>query len=197
MLDQAHAQNEAGRDAFIALSHTALFAASVAFVGDVAPITSAIWQPVLIAGWAANVIGLLSLTVSFSAARRAIDVRRAALNDAEPPENRQLRLLNATALWSFPAALLFLFGFVTANVVHAHDRRDRPATTTSVADGLPAKRNGASSKVSEPRATQAVDRGGSSAPLAPTSVAATYATTPCQGIAPGWSVLRSEAGSQK
>ncbi|MGC4252342.1 MAG: hypothetical protein QM605_13010 [Sphingobium sp.] len=97
-LDAAHAQNEAGRDAFIALAHTALFAASVSFVGDVAPITEAIWQPALILGWSADVVGLLALTFSFGAARKAIDARRAALNDPDPPNDRICEWLNATAL---------------------------------------------------------------------------------------------------
>jgi hypothetical protein len=122
-LDAAHTQNEAGRDAFVALAHTALFAASVSFVGDVAPITEAIWRPALIAGWTADVVGLLALTFSFGAARRAIDARRKALNDPEPPSDRISEWLNGIALWSFPVALLCLFSFVTANVVNADDRK--------------------------------------------------------------------------
>jgi hypothetical protein len=121
-LDAAHAQNEAGRDAFIAVAHTALFAASISFVADVAPITKAIWIPILISAWAANVIGLFALTLSFGAARRAIDARRAALNDEDPPNHPWAEGLNAIALWSFPASLLCLFSFVTANVIHANDR---------------------------------------------------------------------------
>lgn len=125
-LDAAHAQNEAGRDAFIALAHTALFAASVSFVGDVAPLTEAIWRPALILGWSADVVGLLALTVSFVAARRAIDARRAAINDPDPPTNRFCDWLNAIALWSFPVALLCLFSFVTANVVNTDGREIQP-----------------------------------------------------------------------
>jgi hypothetical protein len=101
-------------------------------VGDVAPITEAIWQPALIAGWVADVIGLLALTFSFVAARRAIDGMRAALNESDPPTYRLAPALNGIALWSFPVALLCLFSFVTANVVHAHDRRHQPSATTSV-----------------------------------------------------------------
>src|SRR5437588_2905779 len=119
-LDAAHGQNEAGRDVFIALAHTALFAASVSFVGDVAPLTQAIWVPVLIAGWTASVVGLVALTISFGAARRAIDARREALNDDNPPNSWIPEALNAIALWSFPVTLLCLFSFVTANVVHAN-----------------------------------------------------------------------------
>lgn len=131
VLDAAHAQNEAGRDAFIALAHTALFAASVSFVGDVAPITKAIWRPALIACWLADVIGLLALTFSFSAARRAIDARRAALNEENPPEDRLCEQLNAISLWSFPVALLCLFSFVTANLVNADGQQINPSTSAS------------------------------------------------------------------
>ena len=122
-IDAAHVQNEAGRDAFTALAHTALFASSVAFVGDVAPLAGAIWKPALITGWLASVIGLLALTFSFGAARRSIDVRRSSLNDPEPSEDKLCEYLNATALWSFPVALLCLFAFVTANVVSADVRQ--------------------------------------------------------------------------
>lgn len=130
-LDAAHAQNEAGRDAFVALAHTALFAASVSFVGDVAPLTQAVWKPALICGWLADVVGLLALTVSFGAARKAIDARRAALNDVEPPNSNVAEVLNGIALWSFPVALLCLFSFVTVNVVKADDREAKPAVATA------------------------------------------------------------------
>ena len=122
-LDAAHAQNETNRDTFVALSHTALFAASVSFIGNVAPIKTAIWKPALLSGWTADLVGLLALTLSFGAARRAIDARRRALNDGEAPEHRLAEVLNAISLWSFPLALLCLFSFVTANVVHADDRQ--------------------------------------------------------------------------
>lgn len=127
MLDAAHVQNEAGRDAFVALAHTALFAASVSFVGDVAPLNEALWKPALICGWLADVVGLIALTVSFGAARRAIDARRATLNDAIPKHSRSAEILNAVALWSFPTALVFLFSFVTVNVVYADGKRLKPA----------------------------------------------------------------------
>jgi hypothetical protein len=117
ILDQAHTQNEAGRDAFLAVAHTALFAASVSFVGDLRPIENLVWVGALISAWIAGVTGLLALTVSFSAARRAIDARRAALNDPIAPTNLFAERLNGVALWSFPAALLCLFSFVTSNVV--------------------------------------------------------------------------------
>lgn len=127
VIDQAHAQNEAGRDSFIALAHTALFAASVSFVGEVAPLTSAIWKPALISGWTADVVGLLALTFSFGAARRFTEARRAAIYHAEAPIHRMPEILNGIALWSFPVSLLCLFSFVTANVVHANGRQAQPS----------------------------------------------------------------------
>lgn len=130
-LTQAHIQNEAGRDAFVALAHTALFAASVSFVADVTPLAVAVWKPALIAGWACNVAGLLALTVSFGASRRLIDARRAAINHGEPPSGA-LDMLNAISLWSFPLSILCLFSFVTANVVSDHDGKTPSASNPSV-----------------------------------------------------------------
>jgi len=166
-LDAAHAQNEAGRDAFVALAHTALFAASVSFVGDVAPLAEAIWKPLLIAGWTADVTGLLALTLSFGAARRTIDARRAALNDIDPPSSNLAEFLNGVALWSFPAALLCLFSFVTANVVTVNGRqtnstkpaerrvRGDPASEVSV---LPGTRSNTPAKSTNPwRNVQTLD----------------------------------------
>ncbi|NJC33136.1 hypothetical protein GGR88_000610 [Sphingomonas jejuensis] len=125
-LDAAYAQNETGRDSFVALAHTALFASSVAFVGDVTPLKDAVWRPALILGWIASVLGLLALTFSFGAARRAIDARRRALNDDDPPSSPVLDILNAISLWSFPVSLLCLFSFVTANVVSADEPSSKP-----------------------------------------------------------------------
>lgn len=132
--DNAHVQNEAGRDAFVALAHTGLFAASIAFVGDVAPVTAAIWKPVLIAGWLASVVGLLALTWSFHEARKATNAMRDALYKSEPPSYKFCEGLNAVALWSFPVALVCLFSFVTVNVVSANDRQAKiPAATKASA----------------------------------------------------------------
>lgn len=160
MLDAAHTQNEAGRDAFVALAHTALFAASVSFVGDVAPLADAILIPVLIAGWAASVIGLLALTISFGAARRAIDARREALNEEDPPKSRIPELLNAISLWSFPVSLLCLFSFVTANVVYANGRQTQhPAANVSTS--REGDHSGSASTLAQSR--RSLDRCGSGA----------------------------------
>lgn len=188
-LDAAHAQNEAGRDAFVALAHTALFASSVAFVGDVAPLTGAVWKPALILGWLASVVGLLALTVSFGAARKAIDARREALNDEDPPSSHLADALNATALWSFPAALLCLFAFVTANVVKADAREPQAASSTPARDvrGEPAakvpsvraERISATAPSAEQgwRKAEPVDRGD---PSAASAVPAPAASTPAK-----------------
>lgn len=182
-VDAAHAQNESGRDAFAALAHTALFAASVSFVGDVAPLDKAIWKPVLILGWSADVVGLLALTSSFSAARRMIDARRAALNDADPPASRLAEILNSIALWSFPVALLCLFSFVTANVVNLDGRETKPpgsaerrvrGGTAGKVSVLPRERLDAPSASTNPwRAVQTLDWCHSSA------ASASSATLPC------------------
>ena len=127
------------------------------FVADVAPITTAIWKPALIAGWSADVLGLLALSFSFGAARRAIDRRRAALHAPEAPSSRTADLLNAAALWSFPLALLCLFAFVTANVVQADAAREEPtASVTQRNQGGIATTQGTSGG----RAVQALDGGG-------------------------------------
>jgi hypothetical protein len=130
-LDTAHAQNEAARDSFVALAHTALFAASVSFVGSAVPLAKAVWPYALVAGWAIDVLGLLARTVSFATARKAVDARRAALYDDIPPVAAWSERLNGFALWSFPAALLCLFSFVTANVVSINEREASPSASTA------------------------------------------------------------------
>ncbi len=140
-LDQAHAQNEVARDSFVALAHTALFAASVSFVGSAVPLAKAVWPAVLIGGWAFDVVGLLSLTISFATARTAIDARREALYADTPPIAIWSDRLNSFALWSFPAALLCLFSFVTANVVHINDQQAKSAAITTTAGARRIERN--------------------------------------------------------
>lgn len=133
-IDLAHAQNDAGRDAFVGLVHTALFAASIAFVGDVAPLKDAVLKSALLAAWFFNFLGLLALTISFQAARSAANKRRSALNDHTPPSTRSVDVLNGVSLWTFPISLLCLFSFTTANVVQTNDRQ-KPSTTATVAPG--------------------------------------------------------------
>lgn len=174
-LDAAHVQNEAGRDAFVALAHTALFAASVAFVGDVRPINEAVWKPVLIAGWSASVLGLLGLALSFGAARRAIDAQREALYKEKAPPARFASALNSISLWSFPLAILCLFAFATANVIIVDERpRTRePAAATEPRPGAgeEGRRSGAASAEAGASTGNRSDPG-SATTLAPSTPAA-------------------------
>jgi hypothetical protein len=174
-LDQAHAQNEAARDSFVALAHTALFAASVSFVGSAVPLVKAVWLPALIAGWAVDVLGLLSLTISFATARKAIDARREAIYADTPPIAIWSDRLNSFALWSFPAALLCLFSFVTANVVYINGQQTKLVTSTIAAGRLKGDNSCPAGAIASGRclrtagrrcpATQGADR---SAPSSPT-----------------------------
>jgi hypothetical protein len=177
-LDTAHAQNEAGRDAFLAIAHTALFAASISFLGDVAPVGKAIWLTALIAAWSASVVGLSALTLSFSAARRQIDARRAALNEAEEPPDRLASTLNAVALWSFPVALVCLFSFVTANVVSADERQTQAAAPTQPTSKPRAERHDSAATVAKPSTTKTLDGGRSSSEGAIRSSATANANAP-------------------
>lgn len=161
-IDQAHGQNDAGRDSFVALVHTALFAASIAFVGDVTPVKDAVWKPALILGWGFNVIGLLCLTCSFQTARRAITARREALHSPVLPSSTATDILNAVSLWTFPLSLLCLFSFTTANVVHADDQPEQPAVTAPSARPGAARVNAPapSAKLSAHRAVPLPDTAG-------------------------------------
>lgn len=137
-LNHAHAQNETGRDAFVALAHTAFFAASVAFAGDISQDGKIILVGFLLFGWMSSVVGLITLTVSFVEARKAIDARREAIYDANPPAHNLARRLNDVALWSFPVTLICLFTFVAANIVGADERATIriQATASDGAEGL-------------------------------------------------------------
>lgn len=126
-INNAHAQNEVARDGFLAVAHIAMFAASISFVGNVAPIKTAVFIPLLLIGWVASVIGLITLTASFSATTKHINQLREAINEEEKPSARFPEMLNSVALWSFPVALSSLFIFVTANVVMPMTKPNPPA----------------------------------------------------------------------
>ena len=131
-LDAAHLQNENGRDTFLGLAHTAMFAASISFVGDVTPLNDAIFKPVLFLGWSLDVVGLVSLTCSFQAARYAIDRRREALNESTAPDAKWAERLNGVALWTFPFAVLCIFAFVSVNLFHMTSQTPKPPTAPVV-----------------------------------------------------------------
>ncbi|MBW6525221.1 hypothetical protein KZ813_00015 [Sphingomonas sp. RHCKR7] len=159
-LDQAHAQNEAARDSFVALAHTALFAASVSFVGSAVPLSKAVWISALIAGWTLDVVGLLALTISFVTARKAIDSRRAALYAETPPIAVWSDRLNSLALWSFPAALLCLFSFVTANVIHTNEQPPKSSSSAKPVKRVEGHIAPAARALAPRRGVTAANRGG-------------------------------------
>lgn len=150
-LYQAFAQNEVGRDTFVGLAHTALFASSVSFVGDVRPLAEAIWKPILIVGWACNLIGLIALALSFAVVRRHIVARITALNSDEAPNSAWAGAPNAISLWCVPASLLCLFLFVTANVWNIDEPKAKPASTavTKIPSGYRAARLDAAAALAE------------------------------------------------
>ncbi|MBH5322182.1 hypothetical protein [Aurantiacibacter sediminis] len=129
-LDAAHNQNEAQRDSFIGLAHTALFAASISFVADLFPLGSAALLWLVVMAWLSSCFGLLALTLSFVESRKAIDARRQALNDEEPPRASWLEALNAVALWTFPVSLLSIFVFASVNLMRANDQETFPEFAT-------------------------------------------------------------------
>lgn len=136
-LYQSHTQNEAARDSFVGLGHTALFAASISFVGDVAPLQSAVFVVALILAWASSVVGLLSLAWSFEASRKASDARIKAINDPVAPDSLRLEQMNRIALWTFPISLILVFIFAAANVVHANVDKSKAATGIRDVRGQP------------------------------------------------------------
>lgn len=133
-LTQSHTQNETARDAFVGLGHTALFAASISFVGDVAPLKSATWIPALIMAWTSSVVGLLALALSFEIARKAIDARISAINETEAPASPALERVNRLSLWTFPLSLVLVFVFAAANVIGDNDEQPKTATTAGLRD---------------------------------------------------------------
>lgn len=153
-LDAAHIQNETARDTFLALGHTALFAASISFIGQLGALNEAIWRPVIYVAWLSSVIGLLGHTASFGAARRLIDARRAEIFNIKEPDPRFADRLNVVSLWTFPIALVSVFVFVVANVSMPHGQQETsasPAVTTQ----LQPEGNNAATEEPKP---QALDR---------------------------------------
>lgn len=116
-IDAAQIANEAQRDAFVALGHTALFAASIAFIGDVRPAGEAetLWS--LYIAWASSIVGLIALMFSFDVARRAANSRRRSIYYQIVDDSAALvNLCNAVARWTFPISLIFLAAFAAINV---------------------------------------------------------------------------------
>ena len=127
-LQQSHSQNEIARDSFVGLGHTALFAASVSFVGDVTPLSEAVFIPFLILAWLSSVVGLLSMALSFQLARKVSDARIQAINDVDVPSTTDLDKINGIALWTFPVSLILVFIFAASNVVNSNVSESKAAT---------------------------------------------------------------------
>lgn len=112
----AHIENEAQRDAFVSLGHTALFASSIAFIGDVARPGEAIFLNVLYASWTSSVVGLLALTASFEFAKRSTDLQRESIFLPDFKPSALADVSNRIALWTFPVSLLCLALFAAINI---------------------------------------------------------------------------------
>lgn len=109
--------NASQRDAFIALGHTVLFTASIAFMGDVRPADEIEFVWVLLVGWTLNALGLVALTWSFHVAHKD-GLRRIALihDDAADVSSKNLDTINGIALWTFPSAMIAIAAFAGLNL---------------------------------------------------------------------------------
>lgn len=116
-INASYMANEAQRDAFVALGHTALFASSIAFIGGVDALKSAKGLVFLCGAWGMSVLGLFALTLSFELAKRCADKRRKAIHDAEEPDSASAALANSIALWTFPVSMTLLTAFAVVNII--------------------------------------------------------------------------------
>lgn len=113
----AQIANGGQRDAFIALGHTVLFTASIAFMGDVRPAAQVEWLGLLFAAWISSVIGLFALTLSFQIADQAADQRLEKMHDdGADDQHRPLDICNMIALWTFPASMFGTAAFAAKNL---------------------------------------------------------------------------------
>lgn len=115
-IKDAHLANEAQRDGFIAVGHTALFAASIGFMGGLDKIQHSEQVWVLCGAWISSVIGMLSLTFSFWLAERYNNARRSGIHEADPPSDAAINFVNALALWTFPASMVLLTIYAGVNI---------------------------------------------------------------------------------
>ena len=113
----AQIANAGQRDAFVALGHTVLFTASIAFMGDIRPAGEVEWTWLLFLSWASSVIGLIALTWSFREAHVAADERIAKIHDDDADDGLDaVDFANAVALWTFPLSMLLTAVFVGTNL---------------------------------------------------------------------------------
>lgn len=119
--------NSLARDSFLAVAHTALFASSIAFLSDIVgsrpPI--AIW--LIIIAWASAVIGLLSLTISYVSADKAIRTRFEQIHDLEPFQSSITDRLNLIATITFAVSLILTFFFSSINVLRMNEPKTPPS----------------------------------------------------------------------
>lgn len=124
----AQIANATARDSFLAVAHTALFAASIAFVSD--------WidqfQPraiaLLLLSWLVGAVGLIALTVSYVAAQREIQKRQDNIHEDDVTNSSCAERLNHVAVVTFPISLLLTFLFSSINVLYMSENpRPSPA----------------------------------------------------------------------
>jgi hypothetical protein len=120
-LNEAFIANQNGRDAFLAVAHTALFAASISFVGDVVKDHELQFVWLIISSWAVGVVGLVSLVASYASAQHEIGKRREAIFHDTHSNYNLTSKLNKMALYSFPIVLFLTFAFAACNVFNMSD----------------------------------------------------------------------------
>ncbi len=113
----AQIANGGQRDAFVALGHTVLFTASIAFMGDIRPASEIEWTWLLFLAWASSVIGLFALTWSFREAHIAGNDRLAKIHDDHIADGLDMvDITNGVALWTFPISMLATASFAGINL---------------------------------------------------------------------------------
>lgn len=127
--------NQSDRDSFFATGHTALLAASVAFVGTAVPLSEAKVPILLIFSWVAGAIGLLGLAISFFAADVEINHRIEHVHASSLPKIRNRlspwrwpsKFLHAIVAITFPISILLLLSFLVLNVWNDNGKRQASA----------------------------------------------------------------------
>ena len=113
----AQIANGGQRDAFVALGHTVLFTASIAFMGDIRPAGKVEWTSLLFLSWASSVVGLIALTWSFREAHVAADERIANIHNDDADDSLDaVDFANAVSLWSFPLSMSLTAAFAAINL---------------------------------------------------------------------------------
>ena len=112
--------NEGQRDAFLALGHTVLFTASIAFVSDVRPAEEVQGLWLLFVAWTLSIIGLFALTLSFQTAKSEAEKRLRDIHKDHVDDRGLLtNFCNGIALWTFPLSMLLTVIFAGINLWNA------------------------------------------------------------------------------